>query len=142
MSGDDATFLAALENATLPNVEFRHADHIRAAYLYVSREGYPFGADRIREVIAHFAAAHGMGGKYHVTLTLLWARLVAAHVASSPVGSFAEFLSHNSELTDKSLPLRYYSPERLFSPGARQQWREPDRTSLPNVRPWAPSNPN
>ena len=35
----DEKLLAALEDASLPDADFRHRDHLRAAYLYLRQIG-------------------------------------------------------------------------------------------------------
>jgi len=135
---DDDAFLSALESGRLANEAFRHADHVRATYLYLRRFGYPAGVDAIESTIRRFAAAHGVPDKFHFTLTVAWARFVAAHCAGGCARPFHAFIDQNGELLDKTLPLRYYSRERLFDPAARQAWREPDLESLPSVTPWRP----
>ncbi len=138
MDSDDQNFLGALEAASIPNAAFRHADHLRAVFLYLTRDGYPGGADAVAAAIKRFAAAHGASGKYHETLTRTWARLVAAHMRSrSPgVAAFGPFIEANPELLDKALPAHFYSQERLFSPAARERLQEPDLHALPAVSPW------
>lgn len=37
----DAEFLAALESGTLPEPEFNHAGHVRAAWLYLQQGAFP-----------------------------------------------------------------------------------------------------
>jgi hypothetical protein len=134
----DHAFLRTLRDGSLPNDRFRHRDHVRATYLCLRDEGYPRGADAIESIIRNFAAAVGTAEKFHVTLTLAWARLVALHVAEDPGRDFEEFIARCAQLEDKMLPLRHYSRERLFSSIARERWREPDLRALPAVEPWTP----
>jgi len=85
----------------------------------------------MQRAIMRFAAHHGHAGKYHATLTTAWVRFVAFHAANHPSDLFDDFLAQNSELLDKTLPLRFYSRERLFSEVARASWMEPDLRAFP-----------
>lgn len=131
-TGDgDATFLQALESCALPNGQFRHRDHLRAAWLYVNRDGVPQAIEAMDKTIRHFAAHHGQHDKYHKTLTAAWVQLVAFHAACHPATTFDEFAAANPQLLDTQLPMRFYTKERLFSREARRQWVEPDRRAFP-----------
>jgi len=135
MSEADVKFLRALEACRLPNSGFRHRDHVRAAWLYVTRDGLPAAIDAMDATIRHFAAHHGHATKYHKTLTAAWVQLVAFHAACNPASEFEEFAAMNPDLLDTALPMRFYSHERLFSAQARTHWIEPDRRAFPRVAP-------
>lgn len=121
-----------LGDLTLPNGLFRHRDHLRFAHHRLLRDGWPFALDAVSEQIARFARHHGQADKFHATLTQCWVRLVAGALAGeSRRCSFEELVSRHAELLEKSLPLRYYSRERLFSEAARSGWVEPDLRELP-----------
>jgi hypothetical protein len=138
---EDDAFLGALEDASLSNRGFRHSDHLRAAYLYLRRLGYPLGLDAVEDAIRHFAAANGTPEKFHLTLTLAWGRFVAAHCDGVCATPFEAFSEQNRELLDPTLPLRFYSRARLFGDAARRGWSEPDLRALPPVAPWSPPRP-
>jgi hypothetical protein len=126
---DLARELAAL---TLPNGRFHHREHLRFAHYRLLRDGYPFALDTVCEQIARFARHHGQAAKFHVTMTQCWVRLVAGALADAPHRcSFEQLVARSPELLDKSLPLRHYSRERLFSDAARAAWVEPDLRELP-----------
>lgn len=128
----DAAFLAAFEAGQRPGGVFRHADHLRLAWLYLRRDGVALGEERIAAGIRRFAAAQGAVGLYHETLTRAWVRLVAAALAANPqLGSFPQFLDANPQLADKAYLFRFYSVEALSAPSARDAWVEPDREPLP-----------
>lgn len=131
---DDDAFLIALEEARLPNAALRHADHIRAAYLYLQRFGYPDAVAATVATIRRFAAAHGTPQAFHFTLTVAWTRCIAAHWRNSSAATpFGTFLAANRELLDPTLPMHFYTRERLFAAAARVGWQTPDLRSLPPV---------
>ncbi len=87
----------------------------------------------MQRAIQRFAAHHGHERKFNLTLTVLWVKLVAAHVAHHRCPTFDDFAETNVALLDKDLVLKFYTRERLFSNAARQSWLDPDLRSLPNV---------
>lgn len=129
----DDEFLEAVEACTLPDSAFHHRDHVRLAWLYVCRFGYQAGSERMAASIRRYAAHHGATEKYHETITRAWMDLVqqAAAGANQPA-SFDAFIAANTDLADPHALNAYYSPERLASPAARQEWVAPDRRSLPS----------
>jgi len=122
-----------IETLTLPNERFRHREHLGFAYYRLMRDGYPFALDGVSAQLARFAGRHGHADKFHLTLTQCWVRLVAGALAAAPSHcTFDQTIERNPELLDTSLPLRYYSRERLFSGAARGSWLEPDLRELPH----------
>ena len=124
----DAEFLVRFERHALGS--FTHRDHIRVAYAYARRGGVEAavaGARRIRDL----ALSAGHGAKYHETLTVGWARVIAHLVERDPHLGFAEFLAAHPQLFDRRLLLRHYSSARLFGDEARARFVEPDLVALP-----------
>ena len=117
---DDAAFLAALENGTLPSEQMTHAAHLRLALLCRGQPG------RAREILLRYVEAIGAHQKYNETLTQVWIRLVDLHPSEK---TLEELL--RTQLADSSLPLRHYSRERLWSDEARTRFVEPDLCPLP-----------
>ena len=113
-------------------MRFGHREHLRLAWLSLSREGEQQGAATTIATIQRFAAAHGASEKYHETITRFWLRLVAHHLdADPPASSFDDFLSHSPRLLDTGLMRRHYRPETLAGERARREWVEPDLVPLP-----------
>jgi hypothetical protein len=123
----DDEFLAAFHSCRLTTAEFRHADHLRLAWLHLRREPLEQALASVRAGIQAFAAFHGATGLYHETITQAWVRLVATH--DEP--SFSAFLSANESLLNKDLLHRFWSPELLASEAAKREWVPPDRQPLP-----------
>jgi hypothetical protein len=124
----DDEFLARFEDHALES--FEHRDHLRVAFAYARRGGVDAavtGARRIRG----FAEAAGATRKYHDTLTLGWARVVAHLAAQRPALAFGEFVAAHPQLERRDLLLGHYSRERLFSDAARAGFIEPDLLPLP-----------
>ncbi len=133
MTRDDQAFLDAFEAGRAPGGAFRHADHLRLAWILVRRDGAVHAEERIAAGIRRFAAAQGKPDLYHETLTRAWVRLVAAAIVDRRSdGSFEDFLGANAAFLDKGYVLRFYSTEALSAPRARREWLEPDLAPLPH----------
>jgi|SRR5579862_290936 len=132
----DQVFVAEFEACRYPNDRFRHADHIRLAWIYIRESDYAVAEDRMCRSIRKFAEKAGAAQKYHETMTIAWMRLVriASHL-SGRIGSFEEFAEEHSWLLSKDTIFKFYSRDRLISDSARTNWIEPDLRSLPMISP-------
>jgi len=108
---DDDALLDAFQSARMAPGDLRHAEHVRLAFLYLTRQA-DFGeaAVRFRRDLRVFAAAHGVADRYHETLTWAYLALVNERAHGSPFASSAEFLRRHPELLDQEggLLSRYY----------------------------------
>ena len=123
----DDEFLAAFHSRRLATSQFRHADHLRLAWLHLHREPFDVALAQVRSGIQEFAAHHGLAGLYHETITAAWVRLLATHEEAS----FAEFIKDNEYRLNKDLLHRFWTPEALASEDAKSRWVPPDRQDLP-----------
>jgi hypothetical protein len=124
----DEQFLSAIASAELRPSQFRHADHLRLAWLQVRRAPSLEQAEYlVASAIRGFALKHGVLRLYHATITLAWVRLIAKH----DEGSFAEFLRDNEWRLNRELLHRFWTPELLASDAARKSWVPPDIRVLP-----------
>ena len=127
----DQEFLHAFEATNL--TEFAHRDHIRMAWLYLRNYGTKSGVVKIREGIQAFARSMGATQKYHETITVFWAQVVALAISSAPdISDFPTFLAMYPHLLDKTLLQRHFSSTILRSEIARHTWVEPDLILLPS----------
>lgn len=128
MSDDD--FVSQLEACTLPEQRFHHADHLHAAWLYLTRFPATEAIRRFSEVLRSYAASRGKPGRYHETITWAFLLLVNERIRrSEDPATWEQFVATHSDLFDwnNSILLRYYRPETLDSPLARQVFLMPDR---------------
>lgn len=123
----DEEFLEAFHSCRLRTSEFRHADHLRLAWLHLAREPFETALDRVRSGIQAFAKHYNLSGLYHETITTAWMHLLATHKESS----FNEFLTVNESRLSSDLLHRFWTPETLASKEARNHWVPPDRQELP-----------
>jgi hypothetical protein len=127
----DDEFLAAFESLQLKHAKFNHADHVRLAWVYVSRFGAAQAEDRLLLGIRRMAENVGAPGKFLYTTTVAWARLVAMATEEDSVpGTFEQWISRHEPLLDKNLLDAFYSHGILQSDAARSRWVEPDRRPL------------
>lgn len=117
---DDA-FLAALEDTLLPDAAFRHRDHLRAAYLYLRRDGFAEAVANMSTALRRFAASRGKAERYHETMTIAFLALINEKLAEAgDSGSFEAFLARHPEISKRDVLQRYYRPETLASETARR----------------------
>jgi hypothetical protein len=128
----DAQFLAGLEQATYPPEQFSHRAHLRLGWLCLREHGFEEGLERLRTTIQGYATAVGAAGKYHETITRVWAEHVQAALETTPWNSsFEGFLAAHPQLLSAGLLERHYHKETLSSAEAKAGWVPPDREPLP-----------
>jgi hypothetical protein len=126
-------FVRQFETRTLPRASWTHHAHLAVALWYLTRHTHDEALDILRRRIRAYNEATGTPNTdstgYHETLTRLFLRGVAAHVAQHRDARLPDSLREllQSPLGNRDWPLRYYSRERLFSVAARRQWLEPDQ---------------
>ena len=123
------------EDCTLPDAEFKHAQHLMVAlsYLQRSRLTVPEATERMRGALYRFLD-HYAGDRqaYNETITLFWIKLV---------NSFLETTDRERPVTDifneileafgnSNLMYDYFSREYLLSKEAKEVWVETDLKPL------------
>ena len=129
----DNEFLACFEAASLPNDGFHHTDHVRMAFLFLSRYPALEALRRFCESLQRFAAAHGKPQLYHETITWAFVLLIRERMARAGCSqSWIEFAAANADLLawkDHVLK-KYYREETLKSPLARSTFLFPDKIAV------------
>ncbi|HEV2282383.1 MAG TPA: hypothetical protein VGX75_08340 [bacterium] len=122
----------SFERCEIPNAAFHHRDHLRLAWIYVRQSDPDTAANRAARSIRRYARHHGVGRRYHETLSRAWVRIVALAMAETPeAAGFEDLLAAQPHLLDKKLPLKHYSAARLWSDPAREGWLGPDVRAFP-----------
>jgi hypothetical protein len=127
-----------LESVNLSNDAFKHREHIRAAFVALSKsEDLAEGALRFRRALKQFAQAQGADQKYNETLT--WAYLVLIHErmhrgefenSQQFLAAYPELLSHRGGVLG-----RYYDLDAVTrSPVARRLFLLPGNEQLGGAR--------
>jgi hypothetical protein len=122
---------------TLPKSEWTHQAHLRVGLWHALH--YPDSAalDLLRARISAYNETTGVANTahsgYHETITRFYVHVIGVFVRSAHPNSPIDELSRAliEQWGDKNLPLRHYSPHRLFSAEARRTWIEPDLAPLP-----------
>jgi hypothetical protein len=127
----DLELMEAFEDGTLPVEAFHHEEHVRVAFLYLSRHSVLESLQRFSTSLVRFAERNGKAGLYHETIT--WAYLLLIRERMSRTGrkqTWTEFLAGNRDLLDRERPIlkRYYREETLNSELAKRTFLLPDRT--------------
>lgn len=117
----DREFLRALESCELPEREFGHAAHVRAAYLYLRESDFAAALERIRRAIRNYTRHLGKPDRYHETITVAYVALIQQHICErGNAGGWAAFACANAELFQPDLLRRFYSRAQLDSDIARR----------------------
>lgn len=133
LTPDDLTLCEQFETRTLPNDAFRHREHVRLTWIYLTLESPDIVAARLCRSLLELATGHGVAQRFHTTLTLAWVRIIESERRAHLDLPFDALVAACPTLLDKDAPLTYYSRERLFSDEARGAFVEPDLKSLPSV---------
>jgi hypothetical protein len=126
----DSAFLQALESCVLPEADFGHTAHVRAAYLYLKTGDFANALPRLQRTIRGYASSLGRPDRYHETITAAYLALIQQHIAQrGDGGGWDGFKRDNPDLFDRELLLHFYSRSQLESGLARRLFLLPDRHS-------------
>ena len=120
---DDARFLAALEDCSLPPVLFDHAAHVRAGYLYLRRVPFPQATAMMCATVERYARSLGKPERYHETITVAFMALINMTLQLQPqpqASGWQHFHRRNPQLLRSEALLAYYPRAVLDSPAARR----------------------
>jgi hypothetical protein len=126
----DDELLAGFENCTLANEAFHHEEHVRVAFLYLSRYSPLQALERFSSALMRFAAAHGKSTSYNETVTWAYILLIRDRLArAGRPQSWPEFHAGNADLFDRKRDIltKYYQTETLQSELAKRTFLFPDR---------------
>jgi hypothetical protein len=126
---NDWDFVDAFEPCAIPSGDFRHADHVRLAWIYLREHPLLEAIERFTTSLQRFATHHGVPGLYHETIT--WAYLLIIHERMQRDDSpkdWESFRAANRDLFNwkPSVLDRYYAPGTLKSALARRTFVLPD----------------
>lgn len=135
---NDAEFLVAFENGSLPFEQWTHRAHIRVAYLYASGSDLASAIDRMRAGIKAYNKAtdtpEAIDRGYHETITVAFMTLVfSAYLQTGAHESSDEFCDAHPELLSKQALRRFYSRDRIMTMQAKAKFVAPDLNPLPEV---------
>jgi hypothetical protein len=121
-----ADMVARFEACTWPYPRWTHRAHLGVALAYLRDLSFDEALARARHHIPLYNRTCGDPDGYHDTITMLFMRRVARYLKAHPTCSLADAVEELAVECDIRWPLRYYSPELLWSAEARAGWVEPD----------------
>ncbi len=129
MTDDERVSLEAFRAGTLSTDAFHHVDHVRMAWVYVREYGLESAAWQFVDDLKLFAAAKGVPGLYHATITQAYLSILAERIAVTPTAAWPDFVAAHPDLLQWKPGVLdgYYSPERLWCAAARARFLLPDR---------------
>src|SRR5260370_7103937 len=144
----DNEIIEQFEQGRAPGGSFHHADHIRVAFVYLSRSSPLCALQKFSAALHRFAAAQGEPGLYPEPLT--WAYVFLIHERMLGAGrpqSWEEFAAENPDLLSweratGGILARYYLPDTLNSALARIAFLRPHQSTTRSDQPHlAPAPP-
>lgn len=133
LTDDDLLLRSQFESQTLENAAFRHREHVRLTWIYLTAEPPAAVEARLCRALLALATSHGVAQRFHHTLTVAWVRIIESARRSHPDTPFDALVDACPRLLDKDAPLAYYTREVLYSDDARTGWIEPNLNALPAV---------
>lgn len=127
----DDEFLDQFESLNFPVEAFHHAQHVRLAWIYLSRYPLVDSLQRFTASLRAFVKKHGAEAKYHETITWCFVLLIHERKQRQASKDWRQFKADNPELFGDILS-RYYSQETLRSDFARAHFVMPDRGLVNN----------
>lgn len=127
------TLVDRLERCLLAKTEFHHRDHLAVAVTYLYAADFATALDRMRATLLRFSSHHGVGDRYHETLTRFWMEQVEKRL-DRKLCLCESVQRMQAALPDKDLPFVYYRKETLESPEARMRWMESDLPQKDEVK--------
>ena len=126
----DDEFIARFEDCSLANTSFHHPDHVRMAFLYLSRYPALEALKRFSAALTRFAAANGKPALYNETVTWAYLLLIRERIvrAGSPQ-TWPQFAETNPDLLNwkNNVLKKYYRDETLASDLAKHTFLFPDK---------------
>ena len=132
----DREFLSAFESCEIPAAQFRHRDHLRLAYIYLTLHDVETALTKMRSGLQRFLAHVGAPPtKYHETITRAWLLAVEHFMeAAGATPRFEQFAAAAPRLFAPGAMETHYTAELLGSEEARQRFVEPDLEPIPPRR--------
>jgi hypothetical protein len=128
----DQEFYEQFEQGTLSNESFHHRDHVRMAFLYLSKYPAMEAVQRFCGALQRFAAMKGKPNLYHETITWAYLFLIRERLARAERRpTWDEFCKSNADLLNwkDGVLSRYYRTETLASDLAKTVFIFPDKFS-------------
>ncbi len=132
-SAEHRRLIAEFEQGRAPG-DFRHVDHVRVAFAYVSEFPMAKALAKFSAALRRFALSKGKPDLYHQTITWAYLLLIGERLArAAKTQSWEEFSEQNRDLLlwEGGVLERYYKRATLGSDLARRAFLFPDRVREP-----------
>ena len=129
----DDELMNALEAGMLEPSLITHEAHVRAAWHCLRQAPFPEALLRFSQALRRFATQQGQASKYHETITVAYAALIADRLHETPSLEWEAFAARHPDLfvRQPSILASYYTPETLASQRARLTFLMPDCVAGP-----------
>jgi len=117
------------EQDLAPEAPFRHADHVRLAFAYLSLYPALQALERFSKALKRFATARGKTQLYNETITFAYFVLIRERMARAENMNWERFERENPDLLNwkDGILGRYYTDATLKSDLARRVFVLPDK---------------
>jgi hypothetical protein len=125
----DQELMEQFEDGSLPSECFHHREHVRTAFLYLTKYPILEALDLFSKALRRFAELRGKPQLYHQTITWAYVFLIRERMARAGSNqSWEEFARNNPDLLvwKDGILTRFYHPETLTSDLARTVFLLPD----------------
>jgi hypothetical protein len=122
----DARFLDAFLRGEIDGPMFSHADHVRVGFAALRIHGFSTAAHHLSVALKAMAARAGNPAAYHETITVAFLAIIAERSGAGAFADFEAFACANSDLMEKSVLNRWYTPDRLGMDLARRTFLLPE----------------
>lgn len=121
--------LERFERGEISADSFRHADHARLAFDYLSEYPVLQALEKFSDALKRFAIARGKPDLYNETVTCAYIFLIRERMARFQCASWEEFARQNPDLLvwKDGILHRYYREATLKSDLAREVFVLPDK---------------
>ena len=121
------------ETGRLDPAGFRHRDHVRLGYEFLSRYSLGEAISRFSNGLRLLAARAGRPDLYHETITVAFLALINERRVAGTAGNYVDFERDNPDLLDKRCLEKWYGAEQLRSDLARRAFCLPTLPPAPPV---------
>jgi hypothetical protein len=125
----DQELIEQFEDGTLPGECFHHREHVRVAFLYLTKYPVLEALQAFSKALRRFAEVRGKSQLYHETITWAHIFLIRERMARAEKSqTWDEFAGSNPDLLiwKDGILTHYYRPETLGSDLARTVFVLPD----------------
>ncbi len=125
----DQELIEQFEDGTLPNEGFHHREHVRTAFLYLTKYPVLEALQIFSRTLRRFAETRGKPQLYHRTITWAYIFLIQERMArAGSKQSWEEFARDSPDLLvwNDGILTRFYRSETLTSELARTVFLLPD----------------